>query len=130
MIFQEGFDTSREQRVSRLLRQGFVSAGNGHPNHRFMLIPKPRRRAEFISVLPDKTLSWPADELGPAERRAMREIVEAGDLAEVDGQTYLVAPVSSETVDALAAFEAEGEDRENDLCDEPGQDDGPEGCIP
>ena len=36
-----------------------------------------------------------------------------------DGKTYLVARVSSATIDALAAFEAEGEDRENDLCDEP-----------
>ncbi len=42
-----------------------------------------------------------------------------GDLAEVDWQTYLVAPVSDDAVDALAAFEAEGEDRESALCDEP-----------
>ncbi len=27
--------------------------------------------------------------------------------------------------DAMAAFEAEGEDRENDLCDEPPEDDEP-----
>ncbi len=65
---------------------------------------------------------WLAGELGPAERRAMREIVERGDLAEVNGQAYLVAPVSAPTIDALAAFEAEGEDRENDLCDEPSED--------
>ncbi len=64
-----------------------------------------------------------AGELGPAERRAMREIVERGDLAEVNGQAYLVAPVSAPTIDALAAFEAEGEDRENDLCDEEETDD-------
>ena len=49
-----------------------------------------------------------------AEHRALREIVERGDLTHVDGQAYLVAPVSLATVDALAAFEAEGEDREAD----------------
>ena len=39
-----------------------------------------------------------------------------------NGHTYLVARVSSETIDAMAAFEAEGEDMENDLCDEPSED--------
>ena len=48
----------------------------------------------------------------------VRQLV-ASILAEVDGQPYLVAPVTADTIDALAAFEAEGEDRENDLCDEP-----------
>ena len=47
-----------------------------------------------------------------------------GDLINENGKTYLVAPVSSETIDALAVFEAEGEDRESaDLEDEPGSDD-------
>ena len=72
----------------------------------------PRQRSEFIPALPKHALFWLADELGPAERRALREIVEIRDLVEVDGQTCLVAPVSDDTVDALAAFEAEGEDRE------------------
>jgi hypothetical protein len=49
----------------------------------------------------------------------MREIVERGDLIHVDGVTYLVAPVSARCIDAMAAFESEGEDRVNDLCDEP-----------
>ncbi len=40
-------------------------------------------------------------------------------MAEVDGQTYLVAPVSDDTVDTLAAFEAEGDDREPDRDYEP-----------
>ena len=52
----------------------------------------------------------------------MREIAERADLETIDGHTFIVAPVSPETIDALAAFEAEGEDRENDLEDEPGQD--------
>lgn len=87
------------------------------------LIPKATPRPEFIPALPDDALSWLAGKLGPPERRAMREIVERGDLAEVDGQAYLVAPVSAPTIDALAAFEVEGEDREFDLCDEQEEDD-------
>ena len=43
----------------------------------------------------------------------------------IEGQFFLVAPVSAPTIDALAALEAEGEDREDDLCDEPDQDDEP-----
>ena len=43
-----------------------------------------------------------------------------------NGHTYLVARVSSATIDALAAFEAEGEDREWDQCDEPQVDDEPD----
>ena len=53
----------------------------------------------------------------------MREIVQRGDLAEFDGQQFIVAPVSPATIDALAALEAEGEDREFDLCDELEEDD-------
>ncbi len=37
-----------------------------------------------------------------------------GDLAHVNGQAYLVVPVSPATIDALAAIEAEAEDREDD----------------
>ena len=70
--------------------------------------------------LPPSALPWLAADLGPPERRALREIVERGDLAMVDGQAYLVAPVSPATIDALAAFSAEGEDME----DEPVEDDG------
>ena len=39
----------------------------------------------------------------------MREIAQAGDLAEVNGKTYLVAQVSPTTINALAAFEVEGD---------------------
>jgi hypothetical protein len=87
-----------------------------------MLLPKPRPNGHEHPVLRDCEFSWLVGELGPAERRAMREIAERGDLAEVGGRYYLVAPVSPATVDALAAFEAEGDDRENDLCDEPDAD--------
>ena len=78
-----------------------------------------------IPALSAEALPWLTGDLGPPERRALREIAEHGDLAHVDGQAYLVAPVSTPTIDALAAFEAEGEDREDDLCDEPDQDDEP-----
>lgn len=40
----------------------------------------------------------------------MRAIVERGDFIEVDGEIYLLAPVDAATIDALAAFETEGED--------------------
>ncbi len=36
-------------------------------------------------------------DLGPPEGRALREIVEQDDLAHVNGQAYLVAPVSGPT---------------------------------
>lgn len=113
----------RQTALPRLAREGFVPAGDGKRiTQRHMLIPKTSPRPEFIPALPEDALSWLAGKLGPAERRALREIAQGGDLAEVNGQSYLVAPVSPAAIDALAAFEAEGEDRENDLCDEPGED--------
>ena len=42
-----------------------------------------------------------------------------------DEHIHRVARGSSESVDALTAFEVEGEDREMDLCDEPQVDDEP-----
>ena len=117
--------------LPRLAREGFVPARAPRgTRRRNMLIPKVRSRPEFIPALPEGALSWLAGKLGPAERRALREIVERGDLAEVHGEFYLVAPVSPATIDALAAFEAEGEDRENDLCDEPGEDAEPKQTAP
>ncbi len=105
----------------RLAREGFVPAGpEKRVSKRAMLIPKTAPRPEFIPALPEAALSWLAAKLGPAERRALREIVQTGGLAEVEGKFYLVAPVSVATIDALAAFEAE--DCENDLCDEPSED--------
>ena len=51
---------------------------------------------------------------------------ETGDLVTQRTHTYLVARVSSATIDALASFEAAGEDRESvDPCDGPGQDEEP-----
>lgn len=81
---------------------------------------------EFIPALPTEALCWLAGDLGPAERRALRVIVDEADIVEIDGRAFLVAPVTAEVVDTLAAFEAEGEDREPDLEDEPGEDPEPD----
>lgn len=58
-------------------------------------------------------------DLSPAERRAMRAIAEGADLYTVNGRTYIVAAVDPETVDTLAAFEAETVDLEDSHDDEP-----------
>ena len=55
----------------------------------------------------------------------LRMIVETADLVFLDDQPVLIVPVMDDLIDTLAAFEAEGEDRENDLCDEPQLDDEP-----
>jgi hypothetical protein len=113
----------RQTVLPRLAREGWVPAApEKRVNKRAMLIPKISPRPEFIPALPEHELSWLAGALGPPERRALREIVDTGDLVKENGHTYLVARVSSETIDAMAAFEAEGEDMENDLCDEPSED--------
>lgn len=78
-----------------------------------------RKPPSYLPAVPADALSWLAGNLGPAERLAMREIVERGDLIHVDGQTYLVAPVTSRCIDALAMFEAESGDREHGADDEP-----------
>ena len=49
----------------------------------------------------------------------MSEIADNAELLTVDGGIWLLAPITSQsTLDALAAFGAEGADRENDLEDE------------
>jgi hypothetical protein len=90
-----------------------------HKHERHFLSPKGRHPLA-LPAIPTDELSWLAAGLAPPERRAMREIVIGADLLEVDGLFYLLAPVSPETIDAMAAFEAETEDRENDLDDETG----------
>jgi hypothetical protein len=91
------------------------------------VLPRDRGRVApgFLPSVPDHVLPWLAGELGPVERIAMREIIEGADLIFVDGTTYLIAPVSPRCIDALSMFEAEGEDRVNDLEDEPDADDEP-----
>ena len=104
----------------RLASEGFVPAGPvGRVNSRAMLIPKPRRRDEFVPGLTEDSLSLLAGKLGPQDRRALREITETGDLVTEGRHTYLIARVSSETILALASFESEGADREPYMDDEP-----------
>ena len=49
----------------------------------------------------------------PAERRALREIVETAEVVRQNGHVYLVARVSSATLDSLAVFETSREDLED-----------------
>ncbi len=48
----------------------------------------------------------------PAERRALREIVETAEVVRENGHVYLTARVSSATLDSLATFETSREDLE------------------
>ena len=77
----------RRRPFPRLMREGFVPAPAPKGKRRQdMLIPKSQPRPEFVPALPEAALSWLAATLGSAERRALREIVQAGDLAEVEGK--------------------------------------------
>ena len=91
-----------------------------------MLLPKGRYTETSIPAIADHELPWLAGKLGPAERRALRMICETADLVIVEDQLHLIVPALDDLVDILAAFEAEGEDRENDLEDEPQPDDEPD----
>ena len=88
---------------------------------RHFLIPKPVC-TNTIPALPEETLVWLAGQLGPEERLAMRYLCLTADILEVDGSLFLLVPVDRDhrLIDTLAAFEAEGEDREPCLEDEPG----------
>jgi hypothetical protein len=52
----------------------------------------------------------------------MRQLRATADLYDVNGVPMLIAHATPELIDTLAAFEAEAEDRENDLCDGPSED--------
>ena len=95
-----------------------------------MLLPKPRKRREFVPSTPATELIHLEGELGPDERRAMRALCQTADLFVVDDQAYLLAPVAPALLNTLAAFESEGYDREpddapelDDLPDRPEDDD-------
>ena len=97
----------------RLAREGFVPAGpEKRVNKRNMLIPKTGDPSDHLPTINDFSDA-------PRESRVLREIVETADLVRENGHTYLVARVSSYTVDTLAAFEAERADLEPDGSDEP-----------
>ncbi len=105
--------------LPRLAREGFGSPVTGRRVPvKHMLIPRPERRFDRSWAEWEEALL--TGQLGPPERRALREITETGDLVNHQGHTYLIARVSSETLDALAAFEAERANLESDGSDEPG----------
>ena len=89
---------------------------------RHFLIPRGLNPEPVIPAINDVGLDWLVGDLMVPERKALKEIVENGDILFVDGCAYLLALVCPETVDILAAFGAEAEDRENDLCDEASED--------
>jgi len=85
-------------------------------------LPKVKRkctRTTFVPSLPEEAFGPMLKSLTPDERLAMRTIVQGADLIETAGKRFLLVEVDERTLDTLAAFEAEMEDRENDLEDEP-----------
>lgn len=83
-------------------------------------IPKPStaEAARFIPAVPDAEIARIIRDLAPSERRALHKIAEEADLLEIEGQTWLLAPIDAGTIDVLAQVGAETDDMENDLNDE------------
>ncbi len=97
----------RQTALPRISREGWVPAGpDKRVNKGAMLIPKTGQPSDHLPTIYDFCDA-------PRERRVLREIVETGDLIRENGHTYLVARVSSYTVDTLAAFESERADLED-----------------
>ena len=85
----------------RIAREGFVPASPGkRTDQRNMLIPKTGDPSEDIPRLFDFS-----EVICPPERRALREIVETAEVVRENGHVYLVARVSSATLDSLTTFE-------------------------
>ncbi len=107
----------------RLSREGFVPASpEKRPNRRNMLLPKTGLTNAAIPKLMDYSTI-----LCPAERRALREIVETAEVVRENGHVILVARVSAATMDSLATFETSREDLEengdHELVNEDGTND-------
>ena len=64
------------------------------------------------SVCPPWVLGDLVDKLSPDERRAMRFIVEYGDVLIVEGRPWLLVPADRQLLDKLVAFEAVVDDIE------------------
>ncbi len=94
----------------RLAREGWVPAA---PEKRVskgaMLIPKTGHPSDHIPTLMDFS-----EVICPAERRALREIIETAEVVQENGHTYLIARVSAVTLDSLATFETGREDLEEE----------------
>ncbi len=94
----------------RLAREGWVPAGpDKRVNKRAMLIPKTGLTNATIPTLMDFS-----EVICPAERRALREIVETAEVVREGDHLYLLARVSAATLDSLATFETSREDLEEE----------------
>ncbi len=99
----------RQTALPRLAREGWVPAGpDKRVNKRAMLIPKTGDVTANIPTLMDFS-----EVICPPERRALREIVETGEVVRENGHLYLVARVSAATLDSLATFETSRADLED-----------------
>ena len=93
----------------RLAREGWIPAGpEKRVDKRHMLIPKTGCPEDHLPTLMDFS-----EVLCPPERRALREIVETAEVVRENGHVYLVARVSSATLDSLATFETSRADLED-----------------
>ena len=101
--------------LPRISREGWIPAGpNKRVNKRAMLIPKTGDPTEDIPRLFDFS-----EVTCPAERRALREIVETAEVVRENDHVVLVARVSAATLDTLATFETSREDLEDGADHEP-----------
>ena len=104
-----------QKALPRISREGWVPAGpEKRTDKRHMLIPKTGDSTEDIPRLFDFS-----EVICPAERRALREIVETAEVVHQDGHVYLTTRVSSGTLDSLATFETSREDLEDGADHEP-----------
>ena len=98
----------RQTAPPRIAREGWVPAGpEKRVNKRAMLIPKTGHPSDHLPMLMDFS-----EVLCPPERRALREIIETAEVVREGDHLYLVARVSSATLDSLATFETSREDLE------------------
>ena len=85
--------------------------------------PEPQDRKFFLPPVGDWRFTSFLGRLMPAERMALQTIVEHADLIMPDGAPpHLLILATPDLLQTLAAFEADAEDREDDLCDEPNGD--------
>ena len=114
-----------EPAPSRLAREGWVPAGpEKRVNKRAMLIPKTGLTNATVPRLMDFS-----EVICPAERRALREIIETAEVVREGGHLYLVARVSAATLDSLATFETSREDLEEGADAEQVNEDGTDGSA-
>ncbi len=63
---------------------------------RHFLCPKGVHKKPSVPVPECSALPWVLDKLAPDERFAMAEIAENADVLEVDGEMWLLAPITSQ----------------------------------